>query len=120
MIDLVDRGLLRVLASAPLLDRLEWAALSGRPRSTLFRRVAKLEQAGLLDSLMHSSALIPATRRYCLTAHGVRRLALADDGSLDELLRREPVSEQWRRLVLERLDAAASLYRLAAAAAEGV
>ena len=120
MIDLVDRGLLRVLASAPLLDRLEWAALSGRPRSTLFRRVAKLEQAGLLDSLMHSSALIPATRRYCLTAHGVRRLALADDCSLDELLRREPVSEQWRRLLLERLDAAASLYRLAAAAAESV
>ena len=120
MIDVVNHGLLGVLASAPLLDRLELAALSGRPRNTVFRRVAKLEQAGLLQSLVHSAELIPPTRRYCLTSHGVRRLAQSDDCCLDELLRREPVSEQWRRLLLERLDAAASLYRLAAATAECV
>ena len=120
MIDVVNHDLLRMLASAPLLDRLELSALSGHPRSTVFRRVAKLEQAGLLQSLVHSAELIPATRRYCLTSRGVRRLAQSDDCSLDELLRREPVSEQWRRLLLERLDAAASLYRLAAATAEGV
>ena len=112
--------LLRILASMPFLDRLELAAFSGRSRSAVFRRVGALEQAGLLESLVHSCALIPATRRYSLTAHGVRHFAQDARLSPAQLLRREPVSEQERRLVLERLDAAAAIYRLAAALSEAV
>ncbi len=120
MSDRDDAELLRILASMPFLDRLELAALSGRSRSAVFRRVAALEQAGLLESLVHSYALIPATRRYSLTTQGVRHLAQDERLSPAQLLRREPVSEQERRLVLERLDAAAAIYRLAAALSEAV
>ena len=112
--------LLARLAAMPFLDRLELAALAGRSRSAVFRRVAALERSGLLESFVHSTELIPATRRYGLTAEGVRRLARSGGLSAAELLRREPLSQQERRLVLERLDGGAAIYRLAAALAEAV
>ena len=115
-----DAELLVRLAAMPFLDRLELAALAGRSRSAVFRRVAALERAGLLESFVHSTELIAATRRYGLTAEGVRRLARSEGLSAAELLRREPLSQEERRLVLERLDAAAAMYRLAAALAEAV
>ena len=34
---------------------------------------------------------------------------------LDQLLRAHPVSAHWRRILMERLDALAAVYRLAAA-----
>lgn len=115
-----DAELLARLAAMPFLDRLELAALAGRSRSAVFRRVAALERAGLLDSFVHSTELIPATRRYGLTAEGVGHLARSEGLSAAELLRRDPLSQQERRLVLERLDGASAIYRLAAALAEAV
>ena len=55
------------------------------------------------------------TRRLCLTAAGLHLLAEEDGIAVDELLRTRPVSERWRRLMLERLDAVAVIYRLAQA-----
>ena len=115
-----DAELLARLAAMPFLDRLELAALAGRSRSAVFRRVAALERVGLLESFVHSTELIPATRRYGLTAEGVRQLARSEGLSAAELLRRDPLSQQERRLVLERLDGASAIYRLAAALAEAV
>ena len=115
-----DAELLARLAAMPFLDRLELAALAGRSRSAVFRRVAALERSGLLESFVHSSELIPVTRRYGLSPEGVRQLARSEGLSAAELLRRDPLSQQERRLVLERLDGAAAMYRLAAALAEAV
>ena len=115
-----DAELLARLAAMPFLDRLELAALAGRSRSAVFRRVAAMERSGLLESFVHSTELIAATRRYGLSGEGVRQLARSEGLSAAELLRRDPLSQQERRLVLERLDAAAAMYRLAAALAEAV
>ena len=115
-----DADLLARLAAMPFLDRLELAALSGRSRSAVFRRAAALERSGLLESFVHSSEGIVATRRYGLSADGVRQLARHEGIGTAQLLRRDPVSQQERRLVLARLDAAAAIYRLAAALAEAV
>ncbi len=113
-----DAALLSLLASMPFLDRLELAAVSGRSRAAVYERVGRMSEAGLLDSLVHSTELIPPTRRFCLTAVGVRRLAAIHDVPAAQLLRRGPVSEQWRRLLLERLDAVAAVYRLCETAAQ--
>ena len=43
----------------------------------------------------------------------MRWLAEDENTTLDGLLRSRPVSQQWRRILLERLDAVASVYRLA-------
>ena len=114
-----DAALLSLLASMPFLDRLELAAVSGRSRAAVYERVGRMSEAGLLDSLVHSTELMPPTRRFCLTAQGVRRLAALREAPAAQLLRRHPVSEQWRRLLLERLDAVAAVYRLCETAAQG-
>ena len=106
---------LRLLAEMPFLDRLELAALSGWSRGAVYGAIRKLEARGMVDAIPHASPLAAPTRRHCLTAAGVHLLAELEGIAVDELLRNRPVSERWRRLMLERLDAAAVIYRLAQA-----
>ena len=110
-----ETELLRRLAAMPFLDRLEMVALSGRSRGAVYEAVRKLESGRLIASVPHATPLIAPTRRYCLTAAGLHRLARDEGMTVDELLARCPVSEQARRVLLERLDAAAVVYRLATA-----
>ena len=111
----IEDDLLPLLAAMPFLDRLEMVAVSGWSRGAVYASVEALAQAGLAVSIGHASELIPPTLRYCLTASGLRHLAREEGVTEDELLRLHPVSEQWRRLLLARLDLLAVVYRLAAA-----
>ena len=111
----IEADLLRLLSHMPLLDRLEAVAVSGWSRGAVYGSFEALEREGLADSVPHASELTPATRRYCLTADGLRRLAREDGISLQTLLHSRSVSNQWRRALLERLDAVAVVYRLASA-----
>ena len=106
---------LRLLSHMPLADRLEAAALSGWSTSAVYNAVESLERQGLAASFPHASDLIPPTRRHHLTAEGLRVLAREEGVSVDALLRSRPVSAQWLRPLLERLDAVAVVYRLASA-----
>ena len=111
-------GLLRQLGETPFVDRLELAALSGRSRGAVYEGVRRLAEEGLAASVPHATELLAPTRRFHLTAKGVRRLAGEEGVSETELLRRLPVSAQWQRILLARLDAASVLYRIACAIAE--
>ena len=106
---------LRRLADMPFLDRLELAALTGWSRGAVYDAVARLEREGMVAAVPHASPLVPPTRRHALTAAGVDRLAELDAVSQEETLFLLPVSRQWRRGLLERLDAVAAVYRLASA-----
>ena len=99
----------------PFLDRLEMAAVSGRSRGAVYEAVERMERDGLVASIPHAAPLIPPTRRYYLTVAGLHRLARDAGTTVDELLLRCPVSEQGRRVLLERLDSLAVVYRLASA-----
>ena len=101
----------------PFLDRLELAAAAGAPDRSTYDAVDGLERRGLAASVSHATELLRPTRRWYLTAAGLRRLAREEDLSLDELLLGRPVSAQWRRILMERLDAVAVIYRLASAVA---
>ena len=107
--------LLRVLGMMPFLDRLEMAAVSGWSRGAVYEAAARLEEAGLAGSISQATDLIPPARRHHLTAAGLGRLAREDGTALETVLRSHPVSAEWRRILLERLDAVAVIYRLAAA-----
>ena len=110
-----ETDILRRLAELPFLDRLELAAVSGRSRGAVYEAISKLTAWGMVDAIPHATPLIPPVRRYCLTADGLRGLASTQAMSLDELLSSRPVSARWRRVLLERLDALAVIYRVAAA-----
>ena len=106
---------LRRLADMPFLDRLELAALTGWSRGAVYDAVARLEREGMVESVPHASPLVPPTRRHAISAAGVDRLADLDVVPPGEPLFLRPVSRQWRRGLLERLDAVAVIYRLASA-----
>ena len=109
--------LLRWLAAMPFLDRLELAAVSGWSRGAVYESVATLEDTGLSAAVTHASDAVPPTRRFHLTAKGLRQLAREEGVDINSLLRSRPVSAQWRRILLERLDALAVIHRVAAAVA---
>ena len=116
---------MRRLALMPLLGRLELAAVSGTPDRSTYHAVDALERRGLATAILHATDLLRSTRRYHLTVPGLRRLAEAEGiaspsstrQALDELLRTRPVSAQWRRILMERLDAVGVIYRLASSIA---
>ena len=112
-----DLELLDAMASMPFIDRLETVAVTGSSRGAVYEGFGRLEDAGLAASVPHASGLIPPTRRYRVTADGLRRLAETLDTGVDELLVSRPVSAQWLRLSLDRIDALAVVYRLASALA---
>ena len=106
--------LLGHLAAMPFLDRLELVAVSGWSRGSVYESVEKFEVEGLAASVPHATDVTPPTRRFYLTPSGLHRLAGDEGMTVDELLRLYPVSARWQRVLLERLDAAAVIYRLAA------
>ena len=108
-----EPDLLRTLAWMPFLDRQEMVAVSGWSRAAVYEAVEKLETAGACASVLHSADPFPPARRFHLTAAGLRRLADEKDTPLDILVRSRPVSAQWRRNLMERLDALAVIYRMA-------
>lgn len=105
--------LLRQLARTPFLDRTELAALSGWSPSAAYSCISRLERAGLVEHVIHASPSTPTTRRYCLSAAGVRSLARDAGIGLGRALAQHPVSNQMRRLLIQRLDTAAVFYRIA-------
>ena len=115
-----ETGLLRRLAETPFADRLDLAALSGWSRGAVYAGMDRLQKRGMVDAIPHATPLLPPTKRYYLTALGLRRLTEHEGTNLDELLRRSPVSDRWRRVLLERLDGLGVIYRLAAAVSNAV
>ena len=108
-----EADLLRALSGMPFLDRLEMVAVCGWSRGAVYEAVEKLESGGFCASVPHATGLLPPSRRFHLTESGLRRLADEEGKPLDELVRSRPVSAQWRRSLMERLDAVASVYGVA-------
>ena len=108
-----EPDLLRALASMPFLDRQEMVAGSGWSRAAVYEAVQRLETGGFCASVLHAADPLPQARRFHLTAAGLSRLADEEDRPLEGLVRDHPLSAQWRRSLMERLDALAAIYHLA-------
>ena len=109
-----ELDILRRLAEMPFLDRLELVALCRRSRSAVYGSMDRLAERGMVQAILHASELSRPSRRYCLTASGLVRLADLEGVYLDDLLSSRPVSGRWQRVLLERLDALAVIYRTVA------
>lgn len=109
---------IRQLAEMPFLDRQKLAAVTDNSDAGVYAAVRQLEDAGLVGSVPHATPVLPRVERCYLKADGVRALAEIEGIEVVEVLRRYPVSAQWQRLLLERLDLVGLVYRIAAAVAD--
>ncbi len=110
-----EHAVLRQLAFTPFCDRIDLAELCGWSPRAVHAAAGRLQAAGFAASIPHATTLTAPARRFHLTPAGVRRLAREEGVTLDEVLRSYPLSAHWRRLLLQRLDALATIQRLAAA-----
>ena len=110
---------LLLMCAAPLATVDELARFGRVPESTLRERLDKLAKRGLADSVSHHLSALGARpqRRYFPTEKGVTAAGDATQGR-KHMLTAYPVSKQWFRLLAERLDAVAVLYRVAAMIAD--
>jgi len=106
---------LRLLCAAPLATVEELSFFGRIPKTTLRRRLAKLSQRGLVDSVPHHlGSLGPNPKqRHFPTEKGIEAAARVEHGT-ERFLSEYPVSREWFRLLTERLDAVAVLYHVAA------
>ena len=110
---------LLLLCAAPLTTVDELSRLGRVPASTLRERLEKLVKRGLVDSVPHHLSILGTRpqRRYFPTEKGIIAGGVATKGRA-HMLHVYPVSKQWFRLLAERLDAVAVLYRIAAMVAD--
>ena len=107
------------LCATPLATVSELASFTREPVSSLRDRLDRLRRRGLADWRPHQLAELGERpqRRWFPTSVGVAAAGEASGGG-DGLLRTAPVSRQWFRLLAERLDSVAIIYRVAERVAE--
>ena len=114
-----ERAMLLLCAKMPLISSGEGARLyEGAAIASWYRAPLRLADKGLLDFVWRSNMHEGNHRRWHVSAGGVRALALLSGLAADDILRRLPVSNQWRRRVFGRLGAAVVFYSLTGLARE--
>ena len=105
----------------PFIDSAELAGIVGEAHSTVHRALADLLADGIAGRVNHGTVHLLSSHRYYLTANGVREAAgvLGFDTPSD-FVRAYPMSREWLTLLTRRLDAVASIYRLAATMSLGI
>ena len=116
-----ERQLLDALSQTPFVDSTELALMLGEPHTTVHRTLTDLLAVGIVGRVSHGTVHLPSSQRYHLTASGVREAAdfLGFDTPSD-FVWAYPMSREWLALLIRRMDAVASIYRLAATMSPGI
>ena len=118
---LSDRQLLDSLSRMPFIDSAELAGVLGEPHATVHRALSDLLADGIARRVSHGTVHLPSSQRYYLTAQGIREVAgFLGFGTPSDFVRAYPASREWLALLIRRMDAVASIYRLAASMSPGI
>ena len=118
---LSDRQLLDTLSRTPFVDSTEFALILGEPHATVHRSLASLLADGIVWRVSHGTAHLPSSQRYYLTTNGIGEAArVLGFGTPSDFVRAYPMSREWLTLLIRRMDAVASVYRLAATMSPGI
>ena len=106
--------MLDALSRTPFVDSTELAGILGEPHATIHRILSSLLTDGIVGRVSHGTVHLPSSQRYHLKAQGVGEAAsvLGFDTPSD-FVRAYPMSREWLTLLIRRMDAVASIYRLA-------
>ena len=118
---LSERQLLHFLGRMPFIDSAELAGILGEPHATVHRALTGLLADGIVGRVSHGTVHLPSSSRYFLTASGIRQTAgILGFDTPSDFVRAYPVSREWLTLLIRRMDAVASVYRLAASLSPGI
>ena len=116
-----ERQLLDALSRTPFVDSAELARILGEPHATVHRALADLLADGIVGRVSHGTAHLPSSQRYHLTAKGVREASeTLCFATPSDFVRAYPMSREWLTLLIRRMDAVVSVYRLAALMSPGI
>ncbi len=116
-----DRQLLDLLSRTPFIDSTELALILGEPHATVHRALGDLLAEGIAGRVHHGTAHLPSSQRYHLTAQGIREATeVLGFETPSDFVRAYPASREWLTLLIRRMDAVASVYRLAASMSPGI
>ena len=118
---LSDEQFLDALSRTPFVDSTELAGILGEPHATVHRWLSDLLADGIVGRVSHGTAHLPSSQRYFITASSVRKAAdfLGFDTPSD-FVRAYPMFREWLTLLIRRMDAVASVYRIAATMSSGI
>ena len=105
----------------PFIDTAELAGVLGEAHATVHRALTDLLTDGITGRVSHGTAHLPSSQRYYLTAKGIGEAAktLGFDTPSD-FVRAYHSSREWLALLIRRMDAVASVYRLASSLSPGI
>ena len=103
------------MAKCPFATSAELCTLNGRATlSNVHRNILFLRESGLVDSVRyHPSGGGRTSARHFLTADGTRILSERQGQSESRTLRELPVSAEWQRTLLGRIQLLALVYQIA-------
>ena len=108
------------LSRMPFVDTAELALILGEAHATMHRALTGLLADGIVGRMSHGTAHLPSSGRYFLTTQGIGEAAgILGFDTPSDLMRAYPVSREWLALLIRRMDAVASIYRLAASLSPG-
>ena len=117
---LSEQQLLDALSRTPFVESTELALILGEPHATVHRHLTGLLADGIVGHVIHGTAHLPSSRRYCLTAKGIREASrVLDFDTPSDFVRAYPMSREWLTLLIRRMDAVAAIYRLASSLSPG-
>ena len=101
---LSDRQMLDSLSLMPFVDTAELAGVLGEPPATIHRGLTGLLADGIAGRVSHGTAHLPSSRRYYLTARGIREaVQLLDFDTPSDFVRAYPMSREWLTLLIRRM-----------------
>ena len=115
-----DQELLHHLSRMPSADTAELAMITGEAHVAIHRGLTSLLAEGIIGRASHGTAHLPSSRRYYLTRKGIAEAANAlGFDTPSDFVKAYPVSREWLTLLIRRMDAVVSVYRLAASLSPG-
>ena len=105
----------------PFIDSTELAGILGEPHATVHRALTGLLAEGIVGRVSHGTAHLPSSQRYHLTTNGIKQTAdLLGFATPSDFVCAYHSSREWLSLLIRRMDAVASVYRLAASLSPGI